>query len=231
MEIKVENKIVMKKISEVKPYVRNPRKNDKTVELLCKIIPKVGFNVPLVIDENGIIVKGHARFTAAIRLDMKEIPCIITHADAEAIKADRIADNKISEFSEWVNEELLHELDMIDFDFDFSELGFPTMQFDDIPTAEDFMADSYDNAENHSEISQEEKQRLYAEFLEQQAKENAEAVQMATAQTIKKAEQKQRETPAQQKKYYKCICEKCGNVMFVDASTVWSESGGLENVK
>ena len=67
-EIKIENQIVMKKVNEIKPYIRNPRKNDRTVELLCKIIPKVGFNVPLVIDKNGIIVKGHARFTAAIRL-------------------------------------------------------------------------------------------------------------------------------------------------------------------
>ena len=170
-DIRVENEIVMRKINTVKPYVRNPRKNDKTVELLCKIIPKVGFNVPLVIDENGIIVKGHARFTAAIRLGMEEVPCIITHADPEAIKADRIADNKISEFSEWVNEELMHEIDMIDLDFDFSELGFPTMNFDDIPTMEDFGADL--SSEEGHEISEEEKQKLYEEFLEKQAKEQA----------------------------------------------------------
>ena len=51
--MEIVNQIVMKKISEVKPYVRNPRKNDKTVNLLVEIIPKVGFNVPLVIDRNG----------------------------------------------------------------------------------------------------------------------------------------------------------------------------------
>lgn len=163
-EIRVEKEIVMKPINQIKPYVRNPRKNDKTVELLCKIIPKVGFNVPLVIDEKGVIVKGHARFTAAIRLGMTELPCIITHADEEAIKADRIADNKISEFSEWVNEELMHEIDMIDFDFDFTELGFPKVDFEDIPSAEDF------EIEEEREITPEERQRLYEEFLEQQAK-------------------------------------------------------------
>ena len=42
--MEIVNQIVMKKISEVKPYVRNPRKNDKTVNLLVEIIPKVGFN-------------------------------------------------------------------------------------------------------------------------------------------------------------------------------------------
>lgn len=30
-EIRIEKELVMKKISEIKPYVRNPRKNDKTV--------------------------------------------------------------------------------------------------------------------------------------------------------------------------------------------------------
>ena len=80
--MEIVNQIVMKKISEVKPYVRNPRKNDKTVNLLVEIIPKVGFNVPLVIDRNSIIVKGHARYAAAIRLGMEEIPCVVTDDQA-----------------------------------------------------------------------------------------------------------------------------------------------------
>lgn len=211
-EVMIEKQIVMRKISEVKPYVRNPRKNDKTVELLCKVIPKVGFNVPLVIDEKGIIVKGHARFTAAIRLGMQEVPCIITHASEEAIKADRIADNKISEFSEWVNEELLHEIDSIDLDFDFSELGFPKINFDDIPSAEDFSSELED--EGH-EISEEERQRLYKEFLEQQAKENAQEVEMTTEKALAQAQQAQKQTAGAPPKYYKVVCEKCGHIMFV----------------
>ena len=135
--MEIVNQIVMKKISEVKPYVRNPRKNDKTVNLLVEIIPKVGFNVPLVIDRNSIIVKGHARYAAAIRLGMEEIPCVVTDADEETIKLDRLADNRISEFSEWINDELLHEIDMLnlDFDFDLESLGFPA-------PSDDFDADA-----------------------------------------------------------------------------------------
>lgn len=210
-EIMVEKQIVMKKLSEVKPYIRNPRKNDKTVELLCKIIPKVGFNVPLVIDEKGVIVKGHARFTAAIRLGMQEVPCIVTHADEEAIKADRIADNKISEFSEWVNEELMHEIDSIDLDFDFTELGFPKINFDDIPTAEDFAVET----EAGHEITEEERQKLYQEFLAKQAEENAVEVQMTSQEAIKGAQEAQKNTAGAPPRYYKCVCEKCGHVMFV----------------
>ena len=211
-EIMIEKQIVMKKLAEVKPYVRNPRKNDKTVELLCKVIPKVGFNVPLVIDEKGVIVKGHARFTAAIRLGLQEVPCIVTHASEEAIKADRIADNKISEFSEWVNDELMHEIDSIDLDFDFSDLGFPKLDFDDIPSADDFTESL---KEDGHEISEEERQKLYAEFLEQQAKENAVEVQMTSETAIKDAKVAQVHTASAPPRYYKCVCEKCGHVMFV----------------
>ena len=126
--MEIVKRIVMKKISEIKPYVRNPRKNDKTVNLLVEIIPKVGFNVPLVIDRNGVIVKGHARYAAAIRLGMEEVPCVVTDADEETIKLDRLADNRISEFSEWINDELLHEIDMLNLDFDFDlESQLPAM--------------------------------------------------------------------------------------------------------
>lgn len=205
----VENQIVMKKLNEVKPYIRNPRKNDKTVELLCKVIPKVGFNVPLVIDKNGVIVKGHARFTAAIRLGMEEVPCIVTHADEEAIKADRIADNKISEFSEWVNEELMHEIDMIDLDLDFSELGFPVVDFGDM----DFDTDFSDDEE--SEITPEQRQKLYEEFLQRQAEENAKEVEITPERSLNRAREAQAEIGNHKELYYKVICPKCGEVVYV----------------
>lgn len=220
--MEVCNEIIMKPIGEIKPYIRNPRRNDKTVQLLVDIIPKVGFNVPLVIDEKGVIVKGHARFAAAIRLGMTELPCIVTHADEDAIKADRIADNKISEFSEWVNEELLHELDMIDFDFDFTQLGFPDLSLDDIPDMEDF-----DFEDEKQEISQEEREKLYQEFLERQAQENAVEVQMTTEKAIEHAKVSQADIPAPPPKYYKCVCEKCGHTMFVRASDLWDPENGL----
>lgn len=219
MEIAIADKIELRPINTVKPYVRNPRKNDKTVELLCKIIPKVGFNVPIVVDEKGVIVKGHARFTAAIRLGLEKVPCIVSHADEETIKADRIADNKISEFSEWVNEELMHEVDSIDLDFDFTELGLPAVSFDDIPTAEDF-------AEETPEISDEERKKLYQEFLEQQAKEQAEEIEMATVQDVVKAQKAQKQVATPPPKYYKCVCENCGHVMFVKEGDICDRLDG-----
>lgn len=200
MSIQIENEIIMRPINTVRPYVRNPRRNDKTVEMLCKIIPKVGFNVPLVIDEKGIIVKGHARFTAAIRLGMQEVPCIITHADEEAIKADRITDNKISEFSEWVNDELMQEIN--DMDFDLSEIGLPKINLDDAPTIETIGDDLHNDEKENIGISEEKRQELYEEFRKEQdeskAKESVQAIEEFG------------ETP-----YYECVCDKCGYTMFI----------------
>lgn len=223
-DIVIEKEIVMKPIGEIKPYEHNPRRNDKTVELLCRIIPKVGFNVPLVIDSNGVIVKGHARYTAAKQLGIAELPCIITHADADAIKADRIADNKISEFSEWINQELMHEVDMLDIDFDLSDMGLPKVSYSDLPTFDDFGADVNDDDEE--KMSEEERQRVYAEFLERQAQENTVSVQMTTQGAIKAAMQKQMSVPKAQREYGQCTCEKCGNIMYVDRNILYDIEKG-----
>ena len=213
--IEVSKNIIMKPISEVKPYIRNPRKNDKTVKLLVDIIPKVGFNVPLVIDKKGIIVKGHARYAAAIQLGMESIPCVVTDADEEAIKLDRIADNKISEFSEWVNDELLHEIDSLNIDFDLGSLGLPTSEdFDDIPAFED--------DEAPTEMSEERKAK-YEEFLRQQQEREEQRLQ----DKVEKLQDKQSPTAVAEEnkkyqKYWKVICPDCGKVIYVkEGEAVW----------
>ena len=211
--MEVVKNIVMKKISEVKPYVRNPRKNDKTVQLLVDIIPKVGFNVPIVIDKKSVIVKGHARYAAAIKLGMTEVPCVVTDADEETIKLDRLADNKISEFSEWINEDLMHEVDMInlDFDFDFESLGLPVPYEDfDIPNVyED------DDEEVPSTETEEEKRVRYAAYLENAAKEEAKDAVIVTPAQLEKAKTAATQVPMKPPKYFKVVCEKCGHTMFI----------------
>lgn len=211
--MEVVKNIVMKKISEVKPYVRNPRKNDKTVQLLVDIIPKVGFNVPIVIDKKSVIVKGHARYAAAIKLGMTEVPCVVTDADEETIKLDRLADNKISEFSEWINEDLMHEVDMInlDFDFDFESLGLPVPYEDfDIPNVyED------EDEEAPSTETEEEKRARYAAYLENAAKEEAKDAVIVTPAQLEKAKTAATQVPMKPPKYFKVVCEKCGHTMFI----------------
>lgn len=205
MDFQIVDKIEMRKVSDIKPYFRNPRKNEKTVEMLVDLIPRVGFNVPILIDEDGVIVKGHARYRAAIRLGLEKVPCVITHADEEAKKLDRLADNKVSELSEWVNDDLLHELDMLTTDFDLSKLGFPTLDMDELIP---------DLDPEEEEESEEEKRARYQAFLDSHPSEPPKEL-ITTQASIDTAAVKQQNIPEKPKKYFKVICEKCGHVMFV----------------
>lgn len=216
-KIDVSDKIVMRDIDTITPYDKNPRKNDKTVEELVKIIPKVGFNVPLVIDKDGVIVKGHARFKAAQTLGMKQLPCIVTDADPEAIKADRITDNRISELSEWVNQELNHEVDMIDLDIDFDGLGLPKPSYEDMPPL-DFDNDIEDD---EPMISPEKKEKMYQDFLAKQSEISEKKAQITTEEKLEKAEKEQAEIPVK-RKYYKIKCEQCGNDLWVEVGKTYT---------
>lgn len=122
--------IVMRKVSELTPYEKNPRLNDKAVEACAESIRQYGFKVPIIVDRNGVIVTGHTRLKAAKTLKLKEVPVIVADdLTDEQIRAYRIADNKVSDFSIWDNKLLLEELEAIaDFDvelftgFDVAEL-------------------------------------------------------------------------------------------------------------
>jgi ParB family chromosome partitioning protein len=116
------SEMIMVETRNIRPYHRNPRRNDVTVEKLVQLLPVVGFNVPLVLDRQNVIVKGHSRWRAAVKLQMKEIPCVYTDADEETIKLDRLADNRVIEFSSWDKELLGGELASINLDFAF-DLG------------------------------------------------------------------------------------------------------------
>ncbi len=138
-------KIVYKDIAEVTPYEKNPRKNDQGVDAVARSIKEFGFKVPVILDGKGEIIAGHTRIKAAKQLGIEQIPCIIADDLTEAqIKAFRIADNKVAEFSEWDMDLLEIELqELSEIDFDMSLTGF-----DDIEIAEMMDIDSGDIAED-----------------------------------------------------------------------------------
>lgn len=104
--------IQYRKLKDIKPYEKNPRKNDDAVPYVLESIKEYGFKVPIVIDKNGVIVTGHTRYKAALQLGMTEVPCIIADdLTDKQIKAFRLADNKVSDYSLWDNKLLLEELD------------------------------------------------------------------------------------------------------------------------
>lgn len=126
--------IVMIETNKIKPYLRNARFNEETVQKLVEIIPKVGFNQPIVIDKENVIVKGHSRWKAAIKLGIDKVPCIISQNSDEVNKLDRLADNKIQEFSKWDNSILSTELASINIDdIDLNDFGFDLSSLNEIP--------------------------------------------------------------------------------------------------
>ena len=116
--------VIEKKLKDIKPYEKNPRKNDSAVDAVTNSIREFGFKVPVVIDKDGVIVCGHTRYKAAKKLGLKAVPCVIADdLTDEQIKAYRLADNKVSELAEWDIDLLGEELDGI-FDIDMSDFGF-----------------------------------------------------------------------------------------------------------
>lgn len=111
-------------VDELIPYENNPRKNDEAVDKVALSISAFGFKVPIVIDANKVIVTGHTRLKAAKKLGLKTVPCIMADdLTEEQIKAFRLADNKVAEFSDWDEEKLMQELEALG-DIDMSLYGF-----------------------------------------------------------------------------------------------------------
>ena len=126
--------IITKKIDEVIPYEKNPRKNDDAVDYVAKSIKEFGFKVPIIIDKDNVIVTGHTRLKAAKKLKLKEVPCILADdLTEEQIKAFRLADNKVGEYAEWDFDLLEDELDDI-LNIDMEEFGFDIDEEDEEET-------------------------------------------------------------------------------------------------
>lgn len=117
-------KIVMKKVTEITPYSNNPRHNEATALKVKKSIEAFGFKNPIILDENDVIVSGHARLKAAMMMGMEEVPCTYAAGLTEdEIKAFRIADNKTAEIAGWDYDKLVEEMTSLaqtGFDMDFS---------------------------------------------------------------------------------------------------------------
>ena len=120
-------------INNIKPYKKNPRKNDEAIPYVMESIKQFGFKNPVILDKDNIIVAGHTRIESAKRLGITEIPCI--YADDltdEQIKAFRLADNKVGEIAEWDIDLLDTELDDI-LNIDMSDFGFDLDLEDEVP--------------------------------------------------------------------------------------------------
>src|SRR5260370_1470150 len=92
--------IEMRKLSEVKPYENNPRINDAAVDAVAASIKEFGFRQPIVVDEDGVIIVGHTRFKAALKLVLENVPVHVAHRLTPAqANPYRFADNQSTDMA------------------------------------------------------------------------------------------------------------------------------------
>lgn len=107
-------KVEFRKLSEIKPYENNPRHNDSAVDAVAESIREFGFRQPIVVDKDGVIIVGHTRYKAALKLGLEQVPVhVATDLTPEQARAYRIADNRSSELSDWNYELLAIELEAL----------------------------------------------------------------------------------------------------------------------
>tara|TARA_Y100001973_G_C5194388_1_gene333179 strand:- start:580 stop:1065 length:486 start_codon:yes stop_codon:yes gene_type:complete len=126
MEVKKVN------IDKVIPYINNPRKNTN-VDKVMSSIKEFGFQQPIVVDKENVIVVGHTRYEAAKKLDLKEVPVVVANLTELQAKAYRIADNKVAQDNYWDFEKLQIELDnILENNYDLLNTGFDTDELDNL---------------------------------------------------------------------------------------------------
>lgn len=151
-------KVEAKSIDEIKPYENNPRDNDDAVNAVANSIKEFGWQQPIVVDNEGVIIAGHTRYKAAQKLGLKTVPVVVaSKLTPEQVKAYRLADNKVGELADWDMEKLSIELDGIE-DIDMSEFGFEGLdnleKLDDLEDAKDDDFDEEPPEEPKSKMGQ-----------------------------------------------------------------------------
>jgi site-specific DNA-methyltransferase (adenine-specific) len=112
-------------IKAIKPYWRNPRNNEEGVAAVKKSIEEFGFNSPIIVDKEYVIIAGHTRYKALQQLGYETVPIVVADLPAQKIKQYRIADNKTSELSQW----------------DYPKLVLELKELADLPTMQDYFPD------------------------------------------------------------------------------------------
>jgi ParB/RepB/Spo0J family partition protein len=116
-------------IDRVRPYELNAKIHDRDqIKRIVESIKEFGWDVPIVVDRDGVIIKGHGRRLAAIDMGMQKVPVIVRDdLTPEQVRAARLADNRVA-LSGLDSDILKRELESLDFDlegiFDKKELSF-----------------------------------------------------------------------------------------------------------
>ena len=119
--------IEMLKVADLIEYKNNAKLHpQEQIDQIIKSINEFGFNDPIAIDENNIIIEGHGRLYALQEMGVDKVPCIrLSHLSEEQKKAYILIHNKTTMNTDFdmnlLNIELenIMNIDMSDFGFDF----------------------------------------------------------------------------------------------------------------
>jgi DNA modification methylase len=98
-------------LNTIRPYENNPRINDDAVDAVAASIKEFGFQQPIVVDAEGVIIVGHTRYKAALKLGLLTVPVHVARGLTPAqAKQYRLADNQTATLSRWNDDRLIQEL-------------------------------------------------------------------------------------------------------------------------
>lgn len=133
MNIKIWN------IDDLVPYELNVKKHDpEQVDKIAKSISDFGWNQPIVVDKSGVIIAGHGRRLAALKLGLTKVPVWMRDdLTDDQVRALRLADNRVAE-GDIDTEMFRRELETLEYDltgiFDEKELDFGTLDLGEMDT-------------------------------------------------------------------------------------------------
>lgn len=113
-------------IGRLRPYERNPRVNDPAVPKMVQAIEEFGFRIPVVARSDGLIVDGHLRYKAAVKMGLPTVPVALADGLSEdQIRAFRLLANRSVSWAQWDDELLAEEMGLLaESGFDLSLTGF-----------------------------------------------------------------------------------------------------------
>lgn len=104
-------------LSSIRPYPNNPRRNDHAVDAVAESIRQCGYIAPIIVDEDGVILAGHTRYKALLKLGRERCQVAVAEGLTPAQKRKyRLLDNKTGELAGWDVSLLDAELDGLDFE-------------------------------------------------------------------------------------------------------------------
>lgn len=111
-------------LDQIQPYEKNPRRNAAAIDKVAESLKEFGWQQPIVVDTDGVIIAGHTRLAAARKLELEKAPVVVAEGlSDEQVRAYRLADNKTNEFASWDLDLLDEELFNID-GIDMNLFGF-----------------------------------------------------------------------------------------------------------